>query len=117
MPWIEWYNALAKPSWTPAPATIGLIWQILYPIILVSFGFVFAHPIRLVGGIQARSGGIQGEATRACAHLVDASGRHRPGGAVYLKEVNAATVTGRQIHLGWQHIAQRRTECSDIGDE
>lgn len=41
MPWLEWYNALQKPSWTPAPATIGLIWQILYPIILISFGFVF----------------------------------------------------------------------------
>ena len=43
MPWIEWYNGLAKPSWTPAPATIGLIWQILYPIILISFGFVFVQ--------------------------------------------------------------------------
>lgn len=46
MPWIEWYNSLAKPPWTPAPATIGLIWQILYPIILVSFGFVFVQAIR-----------------------------------------------------------------------
>ena len=43
MPWLDWYNSLAKPSWTPAPATIGLIWQILYPIILVSFGFVFVQ--------------------------------------------------------------------------
>ena len=41
MPWIDWYNSLAKPSWTPAPSTISLIWMILYPIILVSFGFVF----------------------------------------------------------------------------
>ena len=46
MPWIDWYNSLAKPSWTPAPATIGLIWQILYPIILVSFGFVFLQAAR-----------------------------------------------------------------------
>ncbi len=46
MPWLEWYNSLAKPSWTPAPATIGLIWQILYPIILVSFGFVFVQTLR-----------------------------------------------------------------------
>jgi benzodiazapine receptor len=46
MTWIEWYNALEKPSWTPAPATIGLIWQILYPIILISFGFVFVQAIR-----------------------------------------------------------------------
>jgi len=41
MPWIEWYDNLAKPSWTPAPATISLIWMILYPVILVSFGYVF----------------------------------------------------------------------------
>ena len=46
MNWLDWYNSLAKPSWTPGPATIGLIWQILYPIILVSFGFVFVQAIR-----------------------------------------------------------------------
>ena len=40
------YNSLAKPAWTPAPATIGLIWQILYPIILLSFGFVFVQAFR-----------------------------------------------------------------------
>ena len=78
---------------------------------------VFAHPIRFVGGIQAGSGGIQSQATRARAHLVDASGRHRSGGAIHLEEVNAATIAGRQIHLGRQHIAERRTERSDIGDQ
>ena len=46
MNWLEWYNALEKPSWTPAPATIGMIWQILYPIILISFGFVFVQMFR-----------------------------------------------------------------------
>ena len=46
MPWLDWYNSLAKPIWTPAPATIGMIWQILYPIILVSFGFVFVQALR-----------------------------------------------------------------------
>ncbi len=46
MPWIEWYNGLSKPSWTPAPSTIGLIWQILYPVILVTFGFVFVQSLR-----------------------------------------------------------------------
>lgn len=45
-PWIDWYNSLAKPSWTPAPGTIGLIWQILYPVILLSFGFVFLQAYR-----------------------------------------------------------------------
>ncbi len=46
MDWMTWYNGLDKPSWTPAPATIGLIWQILYPIILVTFGFVFVQMFR-----------------------------------------------------------------------
>ena len=46
MDWIEWYNSLAKPGWTPSPPTIGLIWQILYPIIIVTFGFVFVQAIR-----------------------------------------------------------------------
>jgi tryptophan-rich sensory protein len=46
MPWMQWYNSLAKPSWTPPPATIGLIWQILYPIIIVTFGFVLAQTAR-----------------------------------------------------------------------
>lgn len=46
MAWIDWYNALAKPSWTPEPRTIGLIWQILYPIIAVSFGYVFVQIVR-----------------------------------------------------------------------
>jgi benzodiazapine receptor len=46
MTWIEWYNSLAKPSWTPAPSTISLIWMILYPIILISFGFVFVQAAR-----------------------------------------------------------------------
>ncbi|MEI8361385.1 MAG: TspO/MBR family protein [bacterium] len=35
-----WYDALSKPSWTPPGSTIGLIWTILYPIILASFVFV-----------------------------------------------------------------------------
>ena len=46
MTWIEWYDSLAKPSWTPAPPTISLIWTILYPVILVSFGFVFVQAFR-----------------------------------------------------------------------
>jgi tryptophan-rich sensory protein len=43
---MTWYNALIKPSWTPAPSTIGLVWRILYPIILVSFGVVFYRTAR-----------------------------------------------------------------------
>jgi tryptophan-rich sensory protein len=43
---MTWYQSLAKPVWTPDPATIGLVWQILYPIILVTFGFVFVQAVR-----------------------------------------------------------------------
>jgi translocator protein len=46
MNWLNWYNSLAMPSWTPSPSTIGLIWQILYPIIIVSFGCVFVQAFR-----------------------------------------------------------------------
>lgn len=46
MNWLNWYNSLAKPSWTPEPATISLIWQILYPIIAITFGFVFVQALR-----------------------------------------------------------------------
>ena len=46
MDWMTWYNGLVKPSWTPAPTTIGLIWTILYPIIFISFGFVFVMAFR-----------------------------------------------------------------------
>ncbi len=41
MDWMTWYNSLNKPEWIPAPKTIGTIWQILYPVIIVSFGYVF----------------------------------------------------------------------------
>lgn len=36
----EWYAQLAKPKWTPPGGTIGTIWSLLYPIILVTFGYV-----------------------------------------------------------------------------
>jgi tryptophan-rich sensory protein len=43
---MEWYNSLQKPGWTPAPQTIGTIWQILYPVILLTFGYVFTQAFR-----------------------------------------------------------------------
>lgn len=46
MSWMQWYESLSKPDWTPQPSTIGMIWQILYPIIIVSFGFVFVQAFR-----------------------------------------------------------------------
>jgi tryptophan-rich sensory protein len=46
MSWKVWYDSLEKPSWTPEPSTIGMIWQIIYPIIFVTFGFVFLQAFR-----------------------------------------------------------------------
>jgi translocator protein len=46
MDWMTWYESLAKPAWTPSSQTISLIWQILYPIIIVTFGFVFVQAMR-----------------------------------------------------------------------
>ena len=46
MSFMEWYNALEKPSWTPDPAFIGTMWSILYPIIIVTFLFVFIQGFR-----------------------------------------------------------------------
>ena len=40
------YESLYKPTWTPDPATISLIWQILYPIIAFSFSYVFLRALR-----------------------------------------------------------------------
>ena len=46
MSWIEWYNTLEKPAWTPAPSTIGQIWGILYPVLFLSLAFVLIQAIR-----------------------------------------------------------------------
>ncbi|MFN9593653.1 MAG: TspO/MBR family protein [Pirellulaceae bacterium] len=41
MDWQTWYESLHKPSWTPSPGTIGLIWQIVYPVLLGSIVYLF----------------------------------------------------------------------------
>ena len=46
MSWMPWYNSLVKPAWTPSPQTIGTIWQLLYPVIFLSFGYVLALAYR-----------------------------------------------------------------------
>ena len=46
MSWMQWYESLQKPAWTPDPGTISVIWQILYPIILFSFGYILVKAIQ-----------------------------------------------------------------------
>lgn len=36
----QWYFDLVKPTWTPPGETIGLIWSILYPVIIFCFIWV-----------------------------------------------------------------------------
>jgi len=47
-----WYESLAKPAWTPAPAVIGTIWTVLYPVIFVTYGYIV---VRALGGTMPRS--------------------------------------------------------------
>ena len=46
MTFMQWYNTLEKPSWTPDPSFIGTMWSILYPIIFITFSYVFVQAIR-----------------------------------------------------------------------
>lgn len=43
---MEWYDSLIKPGWTPAPAVIGTVWTVLYPVIIVVFGYVIFRAVR-----------------------------------------------------------------------
>ncbi len=79
--------------------------------------FVFAHSIRFIGGIQAGSGGIQAPGSSGS---FPSRGRRRASTSRWRdspERVDAATIARRQIHLGWQHIAERRTEGTDIGEQ
>ena len=43
---MTWYDSLAKPSWTPPSSFIGTMWTILYPIIIVVFGYMIYRVAR-----------------------------------------------------------------------
>ena len=43
---MNWYASLVKPAWTPAPGVIGTIWALLYPLILIVFGYVVFRVVR-----------------------------------------------------------------------
>lgn len=37
---MDFYNTLTKPAWSPAPPVFGIVWSILYPIIIAAYGYV-----------------------------------------------------------------------------
>jgi tryptophan-rich sensory protein len=43
---MSWYETLTKPSWAPPASLFGTVWSILYPIILIAYGFVIVQAVR-----------------------------------------------------------------------
>jgi tryptophan-rich sensory protein len=37
----DWYQQINRPGFAPPPPVFGIAWSILYPIIFISFGYVF----------------------------------------------------------------------------
>lgn len=42
----EYYQSLAQPTWAPPEWLFGVVWPILYVIIIVSFGYIFWQALR-----------------------------------------------------------------------
>jgi len=42
----DWYQSLEKPRWAPPASAFGIAWSIIYPIIFVTFGWVFFRAFR-----------------------------------------------------------------------
>lgn len=42
----KWYQSLSKPFFAPPSWFFGVAWSILYPIIFISFGFVFYKVVK-----------------------------------------------------------------------
>lgn len=43
---MDFYSTLVKPSWAPAPPVFGIVWSILYPIIIGAYGYVIFKVVR-----------------------------------------------------------------------
>src|SRR5947207_12248068 len=74
-----------------------------------------AHAVGFIRSIQASAGGIERKAVGAGPQFKDAAWRQRAGVALHAKEMNAATVSRRQVDLRGQYIAERRAERAHVG--
>ena len=43
---MSWYEELAKPAWAPPAPVFGIVWSILYPIIIIAYGYVVYRVVR-----------------------------------------------------------------------
>lgn len=80
-------------------------------------GVIFPLLFRLIGRIQAGSCGVEHQAIRACGLFKYSAWRQRPRGAIHLKEMNAASVAGRQIHLTRADNGERGAKRADVSHE
>ena len=43
---MSWYEELAKPAWAPPAPVFGIVWSILYPNIIIAYGYVVYRVVR-----------------------------------------------------------------------
>lgn len=43
---MDFYEQLAKPAWAPQPSVFGVVWSILYPVIILAYGCALVQVIR-----------------------------------------------------------------------
>ena len=43
---MDYYETLVRPSWAPQPNVFGIVWSILYPIIIAVFAYVVFRVVR-----------------------------------------------------------------------
>src|SRR5207245_9880314 len=73
--------------------------------------------VGFIGRIEAIGGSSQSQATRAGSHFVHIGWRQRSSGAIHSEQINAAAISGRQIHLSRRHIVERGAESADVSHE
>ena len=76
-----------------------------------------SHPVRLIGRIQPRAGSIHRQAVRARSRFIHTAWRQRSRGTIHLKQMNATTISRRQIDLRRQNIVERRAERPYVSDQ